>query len=202
MRPTELTSRDTLDLASLRRLLMAQSDQLSGYLARHLPPGMRRFIEPRDILQDVFFEAFQRLPEFSPADDEASSRWLMTIARNRLVDLIRMHKSAKRGGGGAIGLGDEELRHISVVLLLKDLAVHYRTPSRSASRREVIAMIEQSMRLLRPEYREAVELRFLMGLSLKETAIQMKRTEDSAQKLCGRALDALRTEMRSASLYF
>jgi len=184
----------------LRQVLLVHSDRLSSYLGRHLPVELRGLIEPQDVLQDTFFEAFQRLPEFVADEDDAAYRWLLTIARHRLIDLIRGYRSAKRGGA-ARKFSMEEFRHSSVVVLLQDLAVYNRTPSQSASRREVVAMVEHSLHMLKIDYREAVRLRYLEGLSLKDTAMRMKRTEDSAQKLCERALAALRAEMRTASRY-
>lgn len=197
---SESTSQSAADAIALKRLLIAHTDQLLSYVTRHLPANLRQLIEPQDILQDTFFEAFQRFSEFVATDEKAAYRWLLTIARNRLIDQIRMQRAAKRGGN-RLHLAEEEVRHLSVVGLLQDLAAHNRTPSQSASRRELVVILGQSLHALKPDYREVVRLRYIEGLSLSETAAQMKKTENSAQKLCGRALAALRTELKTASCY-
>jgi RNA polymerase sigma-70 factor (ECF subfamily) len=88
-----------------------------------------------------------------------------------------------------------------VVAALQDLAVHHRTPSKSVARREFLLQLGQSLDRLQPGYRDAVRMRYVEGLSLKDTAGRLRRSEDSTQKLCVRGLEALRVELRSVSLY-
>lgn len=176
-------------------------NRLVTYIDRHTPPDLRRLIDPQDVVQDTLFDAARAADRFQPdGRPDPEWRWLVTIARNRLVNLIHASHAVKRGGG-AKPLGEDELFHGSVVALLQDLAVFRHTPSRSATRREMLAALERSLERLPPDYRDAVRLRYLEGLSLREAAHRLSRTEDSTQKLCVRGLQALRAELRSLSLY-
>src|SRR5262249_37363006 len=52
--------------------------------------------------------------------------------------------------------------------------------------------LEPALARLTPEQRQAVELRFLQGLSVAETASTMARSEEAVKKLQARALATLR----------
>jgi RNA polymerase sigma factor (sigma-70 family) len=134
-------------------------------------------------------------------DPDEVWRWLATIGRHRLTDIIREQQAAKRGGGRLRYLDGATPRHSSVIELLEEIAVHRHTPSRSAVRREFVVLLEQSMARIDPAYQDAVRLRYIEGLSLAQAAERMSRTEESTKKLCLRGLRALRSELRSISRY-
>ena len=188
-----------LGSAELQAKLLPHAGRLLDYLSRHIPANLRRVIDPQDVMQDAFFDACRAAEHFTSRDSESDWRWIVTIARHRLIKLIEANHTAKRGGQ-VPHVYDEE-RQGSVVLLLKDLAVYRRTPSTSAARRELLATLERCLDRLQPEYRDVLHLRFIDGLSLKETAEKLSRTEDSTQKLTARGLNALRVQLRTASLY-
>lgn len=188
--------------AALQAMLCPHVHRLLLYLQGHIPPTLRRQIDPHDVVQDTLFEATRAAGRFaSDGDPEQVWRWLATIARNRLINLIEASRAAKRGGGTR-QLGEDELGHGSVVAMLHELAAHEHTPSRSAARRELVVTLQLSLGRVQPAYRDAIKLRYIDGLSLKETADRLSRTEESTRKLCVRGLRALRVEMRSLSLYF
>jgi RNA polymerase sigma factor (sigma-70 family) len=110
-------------------------------------------------------------------------------------------QTAKRGGGRIHELDADAAAHSVIIELLEELAVHQRTPSRSAVRREFLVALELSMSKIAPQYREVIRMRYIEGLSLQETAERMSKTTDSAQKLCSRGLGLLRLELRSMSRY-
>src|SRR5688572_14481559 len=91
------------NLPALESLLAHESDKVLAYLERHLPQELRPTIEPADVLQDTYFEAFRRLSEFRWEGSDCVYRWLVTIARNRVIDLVRMKRALKRGGGEGAG---------------------------------------------------------------------------------------------------
>lgn len=190
----------TGDAAAWERLLNHFRDGLLAFIDRLLPADVRTWVDPQDVLHDTCFEAYQRLAEFQARDPDAIYRWLATIARHRLIDLVRAQRRDKRGGGrhrvGLPGPGDSD----SVVRLLQELAVHERTPSQSAMRHELRAALEVSVGRLPAPLREAVRLRHMAGLPFKEVAARMDRTERAVQQLCTRALRELRDAL-SATEY-
>ena len=185
-------------ILALQRLIQTHAGELAAYVQLMIPPGLQSLLDPQDVVQDTYFEAFQRLGQFSSDDADAALRWLKTIARHRLIDVMRKHNAAKRDHRRMT----EEVAHGSVVDLLQELAVYRRTPSRSAAARELLQVLERSIDRLSPDHRHAVSYRYIDGLSFKEAGERMNRTEDAARMLAGRALQALRIEMGSESRFF
>jgi RNA polymerase sigma-70 factor (ECF subfamily) len=182
----------------LEEILRALRPRVMAYVQRQMPDDLRRAFDPQDILQDTWHEAFMRMHQFKAGDPDAVYRWLATIAHNRLVHLIRMHRARKRGG---------DLRHQemsgdgSLGLLLEHLAVYRRTPSASAAGHELVSKVEQSLRRLPEDQGQAVRMRHLDGLDVSEAAARMGRSPGAFRMLCNRGLKALRVELRSVSLY-
>ena len=187
------------DPIAMQALLHHHRGQLLEYIKRHLPPQLRPLIEPEDVLQDTFVEAIRRLKEFSPNSDAHVSRWLMTIARHKMVDLLRTQQAAKRGGENRIDAAGG--KDSGIIALLETLAVYHRTPSRSAAAHELAAALDRSIDRLPPDYRQAIRLRHVEGMAAKDAALRMNRTEGAFHLLCNRGLKKLRVTMRSESLY-
>src|SRR4051812_15566418 len=78
--------------------LRTHSPRLRQYVTRHLPAELKEWLDPQDVVQDVFVDAFRRRGDFPIHDAEEAVRWLLTIARNRLIDLVRQHRALKRAG--------------------------------------------------------------------------------------------------------
>jgi RNA polymerase sigma-70 factor (ECF subfamily) len=190
------------NLIALHAILHLVQPRLVEYCRRHLPPTLRSVIEPEDIVQDVCVEAFRRLGEFTPdGEADAMYRWLVTIARHRMIDQLRAQKAAKRGGSRrqiSSGACDDDS---GILALLGSLAVHYRTPSRSAAAHELAIALDQSIDGLPPDYRQAIRLRHIEGLAAKDAAARMNRTEGAFHLLCNRGLKQLRLTLRSRSIF-
>jgi RNA polymerase sigma-70 factor (subfamily 1) len=183
---------------ALQRLVHTHASELAAYVGRMTPPDLKRLVDPQDVVQDTYFEAFQRLGQFTADNADAALRWLKTIARHRLTDVMRKHNAAKRDHRRTT----EQVTHGSVVDLLHELAVYRRTPSKSAVARELLRTLESSIDRLSTDYRHVVNYRYIDGLSYKEAGERMNRTEDATRMLAGRALQALRVEMGSESRFF
>jgi RNA polymerase sigma-70 factor, ECF subfamily len=188
------------DSAALELLLLQYRGDLLRYIAKKIPEDIRRTIEPQDILQDVYFEVFRKMESFRATEPGMALRWMLRIARNRLIDLVRLAGSAKRGGGRLADLAASDSDE-AVVRLLQDLAVYERTPSRSAAAHELLAAVQRCMNRLPPDYREALRCRYLEGMGVNDIAARMNRTSGSVLMLCNRGLKALRVEMGSFSAY-
>jgi RNA polymerase sigma-70 factor (ECF subfamily) len=185
---------------SLELLLAKEGARLLSYLDRHIPADVRRVVDPSDILQDTFLEAFRRLGEFTENGNSSASRWLITIARNQLISNTRRHRAAKRGARAATQFDGESYDARSMILLLEDLAVYERTPSQSAFAHELLGVIEHYLKGLPAAQQTAVRLRYMDGLSVREIACRMGRTGKAVRNLCNRGLSALRGQMQSASV--
>jgi RNA polymerase sigma-70 factor (ECF subfamily) len=174
--------------------------RLLGFTRQRIPSRLQSYIDPQDVVQDTLFAATLSIGGATFDAPDAVWRWLAGVAQHVVSRHVEAQDTLKRGGHTR-RLGEAELRHGSVIVLLQDLAVHERTPSKSAARREFLTTLERLMSQLQPSYRDAVKLRYVQGLSLKEAAARLNRTEESTRKLCVRALEVLRSELRSLSLY-
>lgn len=183
------------------RALLTVHARLRARIQRRLPADIQAVVGPDDILQDAFTEAFRAFPSFSVpptlAPGTAFFKWLCTIAERRIIDSVRALRAAKRGGGPAARHAADAARPDLTTLapLIDILAIHQHTPSRSAAGHEVEAALRAALDSLYPAYRQALELRYLQGLSPPEVARRLDRTEEAVHKLCSRALGALREAM-------
>jgi len=182
--------------AALQRLFYLYHKRLLSYVTKHMPEELQQQAEPQDVLQDTFFEVTRRITDFKQDGDQAFFRWIATIARNRIIDLSRMARSLKRGGGRG-QINDEE----TLVQLLEQLAVYSRTPSRSAAAHEFMASFESSLARLSELHQQAIRLRYIDGLSADQAAEKMRRSKGAFHMLCNRGLKALRIELQSASRF-
>lgn len=181
---------------ALDRLLIRLHPRLAARVERRLPPDIRAVSGPDDILQDVYSDAFRNIGQFSVPDGqdagESFFRWLATIADHRVVDAVRSQRAAKRGGNRPpAGSGGSPVQS-SIAPLVEFLAGGGQTPSHDARGHELEDAIHAALSGLYPAYREALELRYLLGLSPAQVAARMGRTEEAVHKLCGRAIGALR----------
>ncbi|HYE17374.1 MAG TPA: sigma-70 family RNA polymerase sigma factor [Tepidisphaeraceae bacterium] len=183
------------DGRALERLMEIVEPQLTAYVARHLPTDLRAQLDPPDVAQDVYVEAFRHFGDFRPdGNPDAFARWVLTIARHRLINVVAALRAAKRGGG-ARTLRDGSEDGGGVVRLLEQLAAQRRTPSQSAAAHEDVRRLEQCIADLPEDYRRAVTLRHLEGLAVADVARAMDRTPGAVHMLCSRGLRALRDRL-------
>ena len=148
------------------------------YLRRRLD-GSDESIE--DLTADVFVKVFQKLDRYVERGLPFTA-WLYRIAHNCLVDHLRALP-----------------RHASTSLDDVTERADAYTPSAFGSvlDRDVL---EPALATLIPEQRRTVELRFLEGLNVAQTATMMGRSEEAVKKLQARALVNLRKQLAPAGL--
>lgn len=184
---------------ALLRLLKESRTSVLAYISRQIPQGLRHLLDAEDIFQGVCYRASSQITSISiPEEPDAAMRWLLSVARNFLIDRVRELRALKRG---ASQLTHEDVRHGSVVAMLQDLALYSRTPSASAAAHEFFWILQEALEKLTPEQRSAVRFRYIDGLSLAEAAARMRRTEDAVRKLSERGLASLRVLLRTVSMY-
>ncbi len=187
------------DLASVEMLLYRHHNGLSAYLQSHFPKALKDWLEPEDILQDIWLKAISGVSGFRPEGPDPVFRWLVTIARRQILDHLKYIRTSKRKNTRY--LLHRSCDDASMARLLAEMAVYLRTPSKSAVSHELMAALDSAIQRLPRDQAEALRLRHLSGLDVPEVARQMNRTRASAANLCKRALKSLRVELRSVSLY-
>lgn len=186
------------DAGAISALFREMRPRLIAYVQRHCPPKVARQYDVEDILQDVLFEAFRRLGQFESQGEDSLFRWFVTITRNRMLALLRMENTEKRGGNIERLSPDEDA---DMIRIIENLVVYRRTPSQSAMSHEAMEMVERSILNLPEDYQRVITLRFIDGKNHQEIGQAMQRTEEAARTLCHRALKELRKELGSASMF-
>lgn len=159
-----------------RRSALDPSPDLDEVFARYLDP-VYRFIYSRvgnredaeDLTSEVFLKATRQL---EAGRAEASvAQWLYTVARTVLADHWRRYYRS----GPFLPLDEDRASQIPE----GDPA----TPSERSAR-----LVEQVLALLPDRYRNVLELRFLRGYSIQETAQALGVTPENAKVIQHRAL--------------
>jgi RNA polymerase sigma-70 factor (ECF subfamily) len=190
------------DHAAIQQLLLLHHDRLVVNIENKVPADLRGVLAADDVCQEAYVAVIRQITSFQPHDEQAFERWLVTIAERKLVDAIRTLRAAKRGGGRQVHAGRVDADTSSMVELLDILAVHERTPSRSAAHRELVLEVQNALDQLKEDYRNALRLHYIQGLSVAETARRMDRSDGAVLMLCNRALRELAETIGDPTRFF
>lgn len=165
------------DAAAFAELYEEYSPLVFRFLRRRVD-GSDEIVE--DLAEDVFVKVYEKLDRYVERGLPFTA-WLYRIAHNHLVDYLR-----SRPRYTAHSLDD-----VAEVAERHAPAAYGRVLDQQS--------LEPAMARLTPEQRQAVEHRFLEGLSVAETAAAMSRSEEAVKKLQARALANLRRHLAPAA---
>jgi len=163
--------------------LAAHGARLRLLLAHLAGRAVRARVDVEDLLQEVYLRAWTDRAAL-PADQAALGRFLARVARNVVVDVARALRTAKREGFAAPLLRSAWSR------TGLEPAAPAPGPPTAAGRAEEAALLQRAFDALSPEHQRVLRLRQLEGLSARETARRMGRSEAAVHSLYRRALDA------------
>jgi RNA polymerase sigma-70 factor (ECF subfamily) len=190
------------DGVAVQRLLLLHHDAVAAYIAPRIPRDLQAALEADDICQEAYASAVRDLTKFESRGEGALRGWLITIAERKLTDAVRLLRAEKRGGGriavDAAAIGPSG----SLIALLEQFAVQTHTPSRSVIGQELVETVHAALQKLADDQRAAISGRYIEGLSLKQTAERMKRTEGAVLMLCNRALKRLSQILGDSTRFF
>lgn len=147
------------------------------FLRRRLE-GSEEVVE--DLTEDVFVKLYEKLDRYVERGLPFTA-WLYRIAHNQLVDYLRT-------------LPRQNAQPLDAVADVPER----QTTSEYGSVLDR-QTLEPALARLTPEQRQAVEFRFLQGMSVAETAAAMGRSEEAVKKLQARALVNLRRALTPGS---
>lgn len=178
------------DAERLGRLL----EQYRGYLVmlahRYLEEGLRRRLDPADIVQLTYLEAQRDLDSFRGTSPAEFAAWMRNILKHNLATAVARHISAKkRSVGREVALGNDS----AGADWIAQMPGNTTSPSGRVMREEAaLAMLEALHRL--PENQaEAVRLRYMEGLPLAEICERLDKSETAVAGLLKRGLCKLRS---------
>lgn len=178
------------DVKLARRMLAGDGRALDEFCSEYLPKLFRyavRRIPKRadvdDVVQVVLAQAARRIETYR--GEATLLTWLIGICRH---EISRHLGSEARRDDTHSFLNDDVLRAAVESLEAPPDA----EPDHDARRRELIAMVQMTLDQLPLHYANALELRYLEGLTSKELAHRMNIGDEAAQSLLARARRAFR----------
>ena len=191
------------------RAVQGDVNALSELLYRHGPEieqGLRigrqwrAVLDPADVMQVTYLEAFLQIERFDPERTAAFPAWLRQIAENNLRDAIRGLERQKRPPPeqrAELPAGSD-----SLLGLYELLGATTTTPSRVAARSELERALEAAIARLPPDYAMVVRRYDLGGCAMTDVAGELGRSPGAIHMLRARAHDRLRELLGSASIFF
>jgi RNA polymerase sigma-70 factor, ECF subfamily len=169
-------------------------EQFRGYLLLlaqlHWNAKLQGLVEPSDLVQQTLLEAHQNKSQFSGTSSAEFAGWLRKSLANNIADEIRKVERKKRDVNLVRSL--EAAFDDSSSRLEECLAADESTPRSQAERNEQLTRMADALGHLPEANREAIIGRHLSGLTLKELAKKMDRTEASVAGRRRRGLKELR----------
>lgn len=150
-----------------------------------LGPKLRGAIEVDDILQETFLTASQELDRFQYRSPGSLLSWLLRIAEHSVLDAARFHGRQKRRP-------EEMLRFRSESNPQGPDPVDSKTPSRLFAQEERLRKLFERLDALPENYRQAILLGKVEGLTTEEMAERLGCSRDAVALLLHRALKRLR----------
>jgi RNA polymerase sigma-70 factor (ECF subfamily) len=173
----------THDRQAIEALLVRHLAPLESFVRLRMGPALRARLDAPDLVQSVCREVLEDLTDFVYHGEGAFRHWLYTRAQNKLLEKHRYVAADKRSGA-------REERPFDATTVLPSYQTLL-TPSRVASARETVARIEAAFDELPEDYREAITLHRICGLSHAEIATRMNRSEGAVRNLVYRGTSRL-----------
>jgi RNA polymerase sigma-70 factor, ECF subfamily len=180
------------DQEAVRRLLVLYHPRLKARLLRQMDATMRSKIEPEDILQQVYLEAFKAIGYFQYQGKDSFLRWLYAILDRKLIDEHRAERAERRDVRRevkAIPAGAQQTTYID---LMARVMASSGTPSQDVRKDEALGVLAACLAGLPEHYREVLRMRFIEGRPVADVAKALKRSIGSVHMICHRALRLLR----------
>jgi RNA polymerase sigma-70 factor (ECF subfamily) len=178
------------DVEALAEYLNSARRPLIAFIERQLGAALRRKVEVDDIFQEVSVEAVRALAQTDFEHREPFS-WLCQIAEQRIIDAHRRYFAAqKRDAGREVALGTPGggTEHAAIIDLL---VASMTSPTHALSRKGHEARLYEALASLPPEQRDALRLRYLEGLSSKDIAARLNKSDGAVRVMLTRSLDKL-----------
>lgn len=186
------TSNDSVGEGWITEVVKRERPRLKSWLKRHAPSPE----DVDDILQEAFFEFFVAYRLTVPIQNAGA--WLMQVARNRLTDLFRKHRTLSLeslGPNTASNLGEDQNENANLVL---DELLPNPEPGPDAKYawKALLLELEAALEALPEPQRQVFMAHEILGQSFNEIA---EETGDSLAALLSRkhsAVLSLRRRLR------
>jgi RNA polymerase sigma-70 factor (ECF subfamily) len=159
--------------------------RLSVLVHFKLSPRSRELSEVDDVVQETYLRAFRDVDRFTYQTPGSFLRWLSSIADHVIVDQVRYRNRDRRAG--------EEVPFRSQSNPLGPEPVDTRTPSRLLGQQEAVERLLERLNGLPEDYRQAILLAKIQGLSTAEMAECLGKSREQVALLVYRAVKRFRS---------
>jgi len=186
------------DQESWGALLTRHEEKLRRMVVFRLDQRLQGRIDPSDVVQEAFLEAFEHRADYLRQRSIPFFVWLRAIVANKLLELHRFHLGTQmRDAGREVSLYRGAMPEASSAALAAQLLGHATRPSEAAIRAEVKIRLQEALNTMDPIDREVVALRHFEQLSPAETAQVLGVKEKAAGMRYLRALKRLKDILTS-----
>jgi RNA polymerase sigma-70 factor (ECF subfamily) len=171
------------DAAALQELLVQNLPGLEAFVRLRMGATLRGLMTAPDLVQSVCREVLEDLGDFEFRGEGPFRHWLFVRAENKLREKHRYHHRDKRDRQKAVSMS------VASTAFTAYRTLH--TPSKDLEVQETMRRVEAAFDQLPEDYREAVTLHKLCGLSHAEIAERMNRSEGAVRNLVYRGISRL-----------
>ncbi|KPK53325.1 MAG: hypothetical protein AMS22_07550 [Thiotrichales bacterium SG8_50] len=180
------------DQSALNQLYSVYADRVRWMVRFRMSKELRSRLESMDLVQETLVHAISGLDKFTYSNEGDFVRWLSKIAENELRASLKKLHADKRDIRREVRLdkfgSSTKSRHVGPYG-----AIQTTTPSMVLSGKEDLAKLEKAIDQLKPEYREAIILTKIEGLSYQEIGQKLGKSSDAVRMLTTRAMAELTT---------
>ncbi len=188
------------DPVSWEALLGQSRQRLHRMVAFRLDQRLQGRVDPSDVLQDAYLEAWQDLGKYIHAPAMPFFLWLRGIAGNKLRELHRHHLGTQmRDPRREVSIYGNALSETTTAALAAQLMGNLTRASEEAIRDELRLRLQDALNTMDPLDREVLALRHFEQLSPVETAGVLGIKEKAAGMRYVRALRRLREILNGLS---
>jgi RNA polymerase sigma-70 factor (ECF subfamily) len=172
-------------------------DHYRPYLAMLARLGASRRLQGKyddsDLVQETLLLVQRDLPRFQGTTEAQLLAWLRCIMASVSAKHVRHYSRHKRAAALECQIEDDlnqSSQAVERVLMARDTS-----PSEKSIKRERAVILSRALTELPADYREALIMHRLEGMTMAQTAERMGRSVDSVQKLLARGLLELRRRL-------
>lgn len=180
----------TGDGAALSLAFERYRRRLSILIYFKLSPRARQYTEVEDLVQETLLRGFRDIGSFSYESPGSLLRWLSRLADHVIIDQLRYRNRDCRAG--------EEVRFRSDSNPQGPEPADSKTPSRLFAQREAVEQLLSRLDQLPENYREAILMAKVEGMSTAEMAERLGTSREAVALLVYRAAKRFRQMCQTA----
>lgn len=167
---------------------------LKAFIAARLDERLAARVDPSDVVQEVWLEAFARLHDYLERRPMPFRTWLWKTAYERLLKVRRHHRRARRAVGREVGWPERSS------LMLASRLLGGTSPSRRLGQQEMARQVREVLGQLSETDSEILLMRNVDELPYEEIGLLLDIEPEAARQRYGRALLRLRKALLARGL--